>query len=177
MSGAEPPTKLAGSGRSSPDPEPGVPRAALEGAPEDRGIVERPILAPHRGAHVIAGRAVVLASETSADVLYGKRYADLVPLLDGTRDRHEIAAALEDRHSALEVQTALVSMATKGYVCSADYSMEAGSAAFWAQQGVSPLLAERRLGAARVRLVGDRGGLADALKACGVAATTGSRRR
>ena len=183
MSPVKPPAKPGADVRNSLHPEPGVPNAphdflagsaVLEGAPEDRGIVERPILAPHRGSHVIAERAVVLASETTADVLYGRLYVDLVPLLDGTRDRHEIAAALQDRYSTLEVQTALVSMATKGYVCSADYSMDAGSAAFWAQHGVSPLLAERRLAATPVRVAGDGEGLAEALQACGVALADGS---
>ena len=140
----------------------------IQVAPEDRGIVARPILMPHFSFHIVDEHVALVASELDASALYGQRYVDLLPLLDGTRDRHEIAAALSGQHSAIEVQTALVSMASKGYICSADYAMDTGRAAFWSALGISPRLAEQRLGAARVAVVGDDGGLASALKACGI---------
>ena len=146
------------------------PAAIKEAAPEDRGIVERPRLMPHLSHHILTDTApiAVLASETEANALVGQRYVDLVPLLDGSRNRHEIAAALEGRHSQVEVQTTLVSMATSGHICSADYEMDAGCAAYWAQNGVTPLLAERRLASRPARLVGENAGLAAALAECGV---------
>ena len=143
-----------------------APRPLL--TPEDRGIIERPMLRPNFQHHLLGHEAVMLVADTAANVLYGQRYADLAPLLDGTRDRHEIAAALQEKHAPLAVQTTLVSMATKGYICSAEYSMDSGSAAFWSEVGVSPRYAEQRLKAARIALHGDDPKLAAAIEGAGM---------
>ena len=124
----------------------------------DRGLVETPLLAPHLEARPIGDDAVLLVSETSSTALYGRRYVDLLPLVDGVRSRHAIAAALADRHGRIEVQTALVSLASKGHVVSAEFAMPRSAAAFWCALGVSPRAAEERLGAARVAVAGDGGG-------------------
>ena len=138
----------------------------------DRGIVETPLLAPHLEARPIDGETVLLVSESFSAALYGQRYVDLLPLVDGVRSRHQIADALADRHGRLEVQTALVSLAAKGYVVSADFAMPRDAAAFWCLQGVSPRLAEARLGAAQVAVAGDGSGrLGAALRAAGLAVT------
>jgi ribosomal protein S12 methylthiotransferase accessory factor len=137
--------------------------------PGDRGIVERPMLAPHLEFRPLGGEAAILVSETFNTLLYGQRYLDLLPLVDGTCSRHEIAAALADRHSKVEVQTALVSLASKGYIVSAEFCMERQAAAFWTSLGVSPRWAEERLSAARVSITGDDGSLAAALASMAVA--------
>ncbi len=140
----------------------------------DRGIVETPLLAPHLEARPVGDHVVLLVSETSSAALYGRRYVDLLPLVDGARSRHAIAAALADRHGRIEVQTALVSLASKGYVVSAEFAMPRAAAAFWSALGVSPRAAEERLGAARVAVTGDGGGrLGAALEAARLAAAAG----
>ena len=136
----------------------------------DRGLVERPLLSPHLEVRPVGDDAALLVSETFKAGLYGRRYLDLLPLLDGTRTRHEIAAALSGTYRALEVQTALVSLASKGYVVSGEFAMGCEAAAFWCALGVSPRWAEERLGAARVSVSGDGGGrLGPALEAMGLA--------
>ena len=134
----------------------------------DRGTVEMPMLAPHLEARPAAHEAALLVSETFNAALYGQRWLDLLPLLDGTRSRHEIAAALSGTHPPLAVQTALVSLASKGYVVSGEFAMGREMAAFWGTLGVSPRYAEERLDASPVAVSGDDGRLAAALGQMGV---------
>ena len=136
--------------------------------PADRGLVERPMLTPHIEHRRINDQVALLVSETYSSVLYGQRYLDLLPLLDGTRTRGEIAAALHGRHSLIEVQSLLVNLASKGHVVSAEFSMPHGMAAFWTSFGASPRWAEERLAATPVRVAGDDDGrLAAALSGMG----------
>ena len=137
-------------------PESSAPPAAapVKRAARDRGLVERPILAPHLSLHPSGGDSALLLSETGAHVVEGRLYADVLPLLDGTRARGEVAAALAGRHSALEVQTALAALAARGVAVSAEYAMDRRIAAFWSALGATPLFAEERLAAAPVTLRG-----------------------
>ena len=138
----------------------------------DRGLIERPILAPHLEFRPIDERTVLLVSETTNTALYGQRYLDLLPLMDGTRSRHEIAASLSGTHSPIEVQAALASLAAKRHIVSGEFSLKPETAAFWSMLGVSPRFAEERLGEARVALVGDDRALARQLERMGVAVAT-----
>ena len=135
---------------------------------EDRGLVEVPMLAPHLEFHALGDDGGLLVSETYNGALHGRLYRDLVPLLDGTRSRRDIAVALGALYSALQVQTALVSLAAKGYVVSGAFSMGREAAAFWSSLGVSPRWAEQRLGAARIAVAGVDGCLGAALKEMGL---------
>lgn len=138
-------------------------------APEDRGIIEAPLLSPLLEARPAGAEgAVLLVSEIASTVLHGQRYVDILPLLDGTRTRQAVAAELADTHTALQVQTALVSLAAKGYIVSGDFAMDRGLAAYWCSLGVSPRAAEQRLQAAPVALKGRGRGLARALKQMGL---------
>ena len=145
-----------------------VPGAAFRTTAADRGIVERPLLAPHMEARAVGAEAALLASETSSAALYGRIYADLLPLLDGTRTRREVAAALAASWRPVALQTALVELARKNYVVSADFAMSADAAAFWCALGASPRYAEERLGAARASVAGGAPRLAAALRALDV---------
>ncbi len=149
----------------------GQSAALFQATDADRGIVEVPMLAPHLDPRPAGDEAVLLVSETASAALYGKLYADLVPLIDGVRPRDEIVAALADTHPALAVQTTMVSMARKGYIVSADFDMDSAAAAFWCTLGVSPRWAEERLRASRVTVTGDDGRLAAALREMGLAVT------
>ena len=147
----------------------GEARALFRVTEADRGTVERPLLSPHLEVRPLGGEAALLISETFNAALYGRRYVDLLPLLDGTRTRREIAAALSGTYGPLEVQTALVSLASKGYVVSGEFGLGRDAAAFWCSVGVSPRWAEERLGSARVSVSGDAGGrLGSALSAMGL---------
>ena len=131
----------------------------------DRGIVEVPVLTPHLEARPLDAETVMLISETFSSLLHGQCYLDLLPLLDGTRSRHDVAAALAGRYTALQTQTALVSLATRGYVVSNEFDMSREMAAFWCSLGVSPRYAEEHLRAARVVLAGDGAGGTEPLAA------------
>ena len=135
---------------------------------EDRGLVEVPILAPHLEFRPLGDDGGLVVSETFNGALHGRLYCELLPLLDGERSRRDIAVALAASHPALQVQTALVSLATKGYVVSGDFAMASDQAGFWSALGASPRWAEARLGAARLAVVGDDGRLASALGEMGL---------
>ena len=152
-----------------PEPTPN-PSAPPLHDPADRGLVERPRLAPHLEFRPLGGEAGLLVSETFSTLLEGKLYVDLAPLLDGARTRREIARALAGEHQALAVQTALVSLASKGHVVSGEYDAPPGLAAWWSSFGCTPRYAEKTLARARVEVLGVDGGLAAALAELGAAA-------
>ena len=133
----------------------------------DRGLVEMPILTPHLAAHVLDGR-VALRSETFGAVLSGACYPDLLPLLGSGLSRHEIVERLGKTHPALDIQTALVFLASRGYVVSTEFRMDRESAAFWSALGASPRWAEERLAAARIHVFGDAGAFPERLREIGL---------
>ena len=139
----------------------------------DRGVVERPVLAPHLTHHALGDGRVLLTSETFHTLLGGPIHADLLPLLDG-RAHGEVAAALSPAHAAEDVWAAITSLASRGYVVSGDHALSAGRAAYWSALGASPRWAEQRLAASHVAVAGDDGGLARRLAAIGVASETAS---
>ncbi len=126
------------------------------------------MLAPHLASRVSEGGALLLASETASILLAGDLYRDLAPLLEGQRSRREIIAELSGRHSALSVQTAMVSLAAKGCLVSADFAMDRVSAAFWCSQGATPRWAEQCLGDARIAVSGGDRRLGAALASLGL---------
>ena len=138
----------------------------------DRGLVERPAMAPHLEFRVIGDQQVLLVSETFNTLLRGQIHCDLLPLLDGRRTHRDLAAALDGTHGASEVRTAIHTLAARGYVVSGEYDMEPGRAAYWSALGASPRWAEQRLGASTVAVDGEDGRLARRLAALGVAVGT-----
>ena len=126
----------------------------MKRAARDRGLVERPILAPHLSFHPSGGDSALLVSEIGAHPVEGRIYVDVLPLLDGTRALGEVTAALSGRHSALQVRTALAALAARGVAVSAEYAMDRRMAAFWSALGATPLFAEERLAAAPAALRG-----------------------
>ncbi len=134
----------------------------------DCGIVKRPVLAPHLSVQAVEEGALLLVSETSANVLAGELYCDLIPLLDGSRSRQEAATALADKYSYLQVTSALVSLARKGHVVSGEFHMDKKYASLWCQMGVTPRWAEARLEATRVSVSGGNGVLETALRELGI---------
>ena len=137
----------------------------------DRGLVEVPLLAPHLAFYVLDDYNVILRSETFETALHGNCYPDLLPHLDGGRSRREIVALLAAKHPAIDVQTALVSLAFSGYAVSAEFAMKRETAAFWSALGASPRWAEERLAAARIAITGDSGRLGVRLRKMGLRPT------
>ena len=136
--------------------------------PADRGLIELPILAPHLESHLIGDRQMLLVSETFNTLLRGQVHCDLVPLLDGRRTHRDIVADLASAHSALDVETALLSLASRGYLVSGDHAMPHGRAAYWSSLGASPRWAERRLESATVAVADDADVLVRRLDAMGI---------
>ena len=139
----------------------------------DRGLVERPVLAPHLDYRPIEDGHVLLVSETFNTLLRGPIHSDLLPLLDGRRSHRDVVAALAPAHSARDVRTAIAFLASRGYVVSSDFAMDRERAAYWSSLGVSPRRAEERLSASSVEIAGDAGRLAGRLDAMGVTTGTG----
>ena len=168
----------AGSGESrsrtaSPpeDPRPGLLKRTTTA---DRGLVERPLLTPHLEYRPIEDGQVLLVSETFNTLLRGPIHSDLLPLLDGRRSYRDIVAALASAHSALDVRTAIASLASRGYVVSGDFAMDRERAAYWSSLGVSPRRAEERLSASSVTIAGDSDQLARRLDTMGVEVDAGN---
>ena len=141
--------------------------------PSDQALVKLPALAPHLRFHDIGEQQTLLVSETFNTLLHGKLYSNLLPLLDGRHRREEIVAALEGAHSAADVLAAIVSLATKGYVVSADHGLDRRRAAYWASLGASPRWVEQRLAESRISVEGDDGRLIRHLEECGACVGTG----
>ena len=138
---------------------------------EDRGIIEVPTVAPNLEVRLPGGEIALLVSETHNALLYGKRYVDLLPLIDGVRSRHQIVQSLAEEHPPLATQSTLVSMATKGYLVSREFDMARETAAFWCAFGASPRWVEARFRATRVAVRGDDGALAEKLQETGLSVT------
>ena len=141
----------------------------------DRSLVAVPMLAPHLRFGILPGDGVLLASEETTVELKGRCFGDLLPLLDGSRTRQAIVAELEGRHPPVEVQTALVRLASAGFAVSAEFDLPPGVAAFWSALGASPRHAQERLSTTPVEVGGDgHGVLAARLAGFGAVVVTGA---
>ncbi|MCY3750968.1 MAG: TOMM precursor leader peptide-binding protein [Gammaproteobacteria bacterium] len=126
----------------------------------DRGLIESPTLTPHLEFRPIDNRQTLLISETFNTLLHGQIHTDLLPLLDGSRSQQDIIAALDGVYPVADVQRALASLASRGYIVSGEYAMDRESAAFWSSLGASPRWVEECLGTSKVAVFGDDGQLA-----------------
>ena len=142
--------------------------------PADRGLVERPALAPHLRFHVVGEQQTLLVSESFNTLLHGRLYASLFPLLDGRRPPDAIAAALDGDHAAADVLAAIAALSAKGYVVSAEHGLDRSRAAYWSSLGASPRWVEARLPEARVAVAGDGGWLSRRLEEGGVTVGPGA---
>ena len=140
--------------------------------PADEGLVERPALSPHLRFHAISEQQTLLVSETFNTLLHGGLYCDLLPLLDGGRGRAEIVATLDGRHAAADLHAAVVSLSAKGYIVSAEHSMDQSRAAYWSSLGASPRWVEQQLAVSRIAVTGDDDKLVRHLEASGACVGT-----
>jgi len=136
--------------------------------PEDQGPVELPVLAPHLKFHDIGDQNVLLVSESFNTLLRGKLYCDLIPLLDGCNSLDSILSSLDSKHDFASILAAIVSLSTKGYIVSADHSLNSSIAAYWSSLGASPRWVEQRLAEACVLVNEDQKELVRCLNDAGV---------
>ena len=140
----------------------------------DRGLIEVPALTPHLEARPLAENQTLLVSESFNTLLRGEIFGNLLPLLDGSRSTSDIADTLKGKHSQSDVQAALVSLASRGYVVSGDHAMERSRAAYWSALGATPRWAEEQLTTSLVAITSDEEQFTQRLQAMGV--TTGEVR-
>ena len=142
-------------------------------AAADSYPIAQPTLTPHLEFRRIDDDLVLLVSESFNTLLRGPIHRDLLPLLVDSGLSHDgIVAALSGTHSARAVQTALFSLAARGYVVSGAHGMERGQAAYWSALGASPCWAEERLTRSQVALDTGNDGVARGLDAMGVTVGT-----
>ncbi|MYD45311.1 MAG: TOMM precursor leader peptide-binding protein [Gammaproteobacteria bacterium] len=136
--------------------------------PEDQGLVKLPVLAPHLKFHDIGDHNVLLVSESFNTLLRGKLYCDLMPLVDGCNSLDSILSSLDSTHEFASLLAAIVSLSTKGYIVSADHSLNSSTAAYWSSLGASPRWVERRLADASVSVNEDQEELVRHLNEAGI---------
>lgn len=136
--------------------------------PEDQGLVKLPVLAPHLKFHDIGDHNVLLVSESFNTLLHGKLYCDLIPFIDGCNSLDSILSSLDSKHDFASLLAAIVSLSTKGYVVSADHSLNSSVAAYWSSLGASPRWVEKRLADSCVSVNEDQEDLVRRLNDAGV---------
>ena len=141
--------------------------------PADQGLVRLPALAPHLEFHDLGEEQTLLVSESFNTLLHGGLYRTLLPLLDGRHTYDEIVAAVEGPHSAVDVLAAVASLSARGYVVSAEHTLDRRRAAYWSSLGASPRWVEQRLAESRIAVEGDDGRFIRHLEASGGTVGTG----
>lgn len=135
---------------------------------EDQGLVKLPALTPHLSSHDIGDYQTLLVSESFNTLLHGKLYSDVIPLLDGSNSFDDIVRQCGSNHGFSDILTAIVSLSTKGYVISADHSMDSSRAAYWSSLGATPRWVKRVLEKSSVFVSDETGELVQNLKVAGV---------
>ena len=138
----------------------------------DNAPINKPALAPHLDYRNLGEDRMLLVSETFNTILNGSLYCDIIPLLDGSRDRDAVTHALAKRHDGKQVGGALDALARRGYVVSAEHGQSRGVSAQWSAMGASPRWVEERLNSSRIALHGDCGRLQRALVGAGLQIVT-----
>ena len=141
----------------------------IKTTPADQGLVKLPVLAPHLRFHDLGNQQILLVSESFNTLLHGKLYAKLLPLLNGTNTLDTIVASLDSEYSFANLLSAVVSLSNKGYVVSADHSMDSATAAYWSALGATPRWVEKRLKEVSVSVEPDQGQLERYLNVSGIA--------
>ncbi len=117
---------------------------------EDLGLVNLPVLTPHLRFQDIGDHQTLLVSESFNTLLHGKLYSDVIPLLDGSNTFDDIVRACGSVHGFADILSAIVSLSTKGYVISADHSLDQSRAAYWSSLGATPRWVEQTLEQSRI---------------------------
>lgn len=140
----------------------------LQKTTADTGLIEKPALAPHFRFHALDDRQVFLVSESFNTLLHGEIYPLLLPLLDGQSSYQDIVRHLQGKLLESSIKQVLISLASKGYVVSGDYTMPKSTAAFWTAMGISPRFAEEKIASSQVLVPSHCKTLVKCLSAMGV---------
>ncbi|PTL81181.1 TOMM precursor leader peptide-binding protein [Vitiosangium sp. GDMCC 1.1324] len=112
----------------------------------------RPTLKSCYDAHVVDEHNVLLLAKDGADLLTGRAYANVIPLLDGTRTVDELLGSLAHRLPAAEIFYVLARLEDMGFIRTAPPATPPAVAAFWETLGVDADVGARRLRGARVAI-------------------------
>jgi ribosomal protein S12 methylthiotransferase accessory factor len=108
----------------------------------------------HLAPFVVPDEAVYLVSERGVAAVQGELAADLVPLLDGTRDIETIVRELGDRFPEQRVRGALGQLVRSGRITETDGATAPDEAAYWELAGLDGDSAAYRVLTSSVRVVG-----------------------
>lgn len=94
---------------------------------------------------VVEPDMVFLLTETGYDVLTGRVYKHLAPLLNGQHTLSDLLGRLDGQVSMVEAMMAIKQLQARGYLVEADESIPPEQAAFWQTLGVEAQTATERL--------------------------------
>jgi ribosomal protein S12 methylthiotransferase accessory factor len=95
---------------------------------------------------------LVLLADGEPVVIRGRLYGALAPLLDGSRDLTQIAEALAERFTALDVEFGVTQLEREGYLTEGECGDEDAGLRLWDAMGLEAGAARRRLAAASVAI-------------------------
>lgn len=95
---------------------------------------------------------VFVVTETNYNILTGRVYKHLAPLLNGQHTVPELLMRLNGVISPVEATMALNQLQARGYLVEADDETSPQQAAFWQMLGVEPPIAAQRLSQAEVAI-------------------------
>jgi oxazoline/thiazoline synthase len=119
---------------------------------DDRHPMPRLAFKPHLQAHVLSDGEVALIGEVERFVLLGRAYALVAPLLDGTKDADEIAAALQEELAPEMTHFALGRLEERGYTLALPPDGLGSWPAWWLAQGEDHAARAETTAKARVRI-------------------------
>ena len=120
---------------------------ALSRCTQDSSLVSRLSLAPHLAVNLFASdKRAIVTSGTRKTVFTGRIFLDLLPLLaKGEHIGEQLVQTLTSKHTDMQVRTALYHLIAKNILVSSEHSLTATQALFWANAGLSPCMAQKRL--------------------------------
>lgn len=113
-------------------------------------MLERPRFRRHYGVSLVDSETLVVMADGEPTVIRGRLYAALAPLLDGTRDLAQIAEALSERFTALDVAFGVAQLEEAGYLAEGKDGAGAADVPFWEALGLDAAAACARLARAFV---------------------------
>jgi bacteriocin biosynthesis cyclodehydratase domain-containing protein len=117
-------------------------------------VIDRPAFRPAFRVEIVDDEGVFLLSERENFLLNGALHALVAPLIDGQNTVDDIVDRLAGAAEPAAVYHVLGELERRGYIAQADPTIPSGRAAFWDSLALDPAVAERRLHATTVSIVG-----------------------
>ncbi len=115
-------------------------------------MLQRPRFRRHYAVSLVGPETVVLLADGEPVVIRGRLYAALAPMLDGSRDLAQIAEALAEGFTALDIEFGVTQLEREGYLTEGDCGEEGADLLLWDAMGLEAAAARRRLAAAPVAI-------------------------